>query len=90
MEGVWLTTVAWRTEPSTRDFSSAEMFCWTAGGWPWVSRVCTVKLDTWLVLADLRPGPLTSHFEASTAKVYTALCFWQSSRRLSEGRKHPC
>ena len=61
MEGVWLTTVTWRTEPSTRDFSSAETCCCTGGGWPLVSYVCTVNLDTWLVVADLRPGPLTAN-----------------------------
>ena len=55
MEEVWLTAVAWRTEPSTRDFSSAE----TGVDWPGVSYVRTMNFDTRLVVADLRPGPLT-------------------------------
>ena len=73
MEGVWLTTVAWRTEPSTRDFSSAETCCWTGVSWPWMLCVRTVNVDTCLTVADLRPGP--------SAMKY----FLQSSARLMEG-----
>ena len=53
MEGVWLTTVAWRTEPSTKDFSSAETCCWTGGGWQLMLHVRTVNLDTCLTIALL-------------------------------------
>ena len=37
--GVCLTTVVWRTEPLTKDFSSTETCCWTGG---LVGDICTV------------------------------------------------
>ena len=58
--------------PSTRDFSSADTRCWIEGC---ESSVCTVNMATSFVVANLRPGPLTSATEL----------FLQSSARLVAG-----
>ena len=45
--------------------------------------MCTVNLDTWLVVADLRPGPLTANLETGGGEEKDDLLINESLHKMA-------